>query len=278
MKYFDRGGEIEVTGVSDFDLVKIFECGQCFRWNADENGVYTGVAHGVAAHLRREGTSVFFSGTQNEFETVWRDYFDLERDYEEIRKRLCIDGFMKQATEFGAGIRILRQDSWEALCSFILSQCNNIRRIKRIINTLCCEFGDSIEFGDRVYHAFPSAGKLASQCEEGLSALRCGYRAAYVIGAARAVSEGALDLDSLSALSHEGVREALKMLRGVGNKVADCTALFGLGMLDAFPLDVWMKRSVAGQYGTGFDPVVFSPFAGIAQQYIFYYARKNHKA
>jgi len=277
MKYFDRGGEVEVTGVPDFDLVKIFECGQCFRWNADENGIYTGVARGRVACLRHERGSVFISGTAEDFETVWRDYFDLDRDYEEIRQRLCVDGFMEQATNYGAGIRILRQDSWEALCSFILSQCNNIRRIKKIINSLCHEFGDRIEFGGKEYYTFPSAEKLAPHNEETLAPLRCGYRASYVINAARAVAEGALELDSLSDRSPEDAREALKKLHGVGDKVADCVVLFGLGKLDAFPLDVWMKRAVAEHYSQGFDPKLFSPFAGVAQQYIFFYVRSKQR-
>jgi len=275
MKYYERAGEVEVTGIFDFDLAKTFECGQCFRWEADQNGVYTGVAFGRAASLRREGGSVFISGSIEDFEAVWRDYFDLGRDYELIRQRLCIDEFMLRATEYGAGIRILRQDSWEALCSFILSQCNNISRIKKIISALCREFGDSIEFGGKALYTFPSAERLAALGEESLAPLRCGYRAAYVIGAARAVAEGALELGSLSARSQESAREALKKLRGVGDKVADCTMLFGLNMLDAFPLDVWMKRAVARHYDPGFDPSVFSPYAGLAQQYIFFYARNK---
>jgi len=277
MKFHKRAGEVEITGVIDFDLVKTLECGQCFRWEADENSVYTGVAFGRAASLRRdsESGSVFISGSTEDFEAVWRDYFDLGRDYELIRQRLCIDEFMLRATEYGAGIRILRQDSWEALCSFIISQCNNISRIKKIISTLCREFGDTIEFGGKELYTFPSAERLAPLREEHLAPLRCGYRAAYVIGAARAVAEGALELDSLSECSQESARAALKRLRGVGDKVADCTMLFGLNMLDAFPLDVWMKRAVARHYGPGFSHSVFSPYAGLAQQYIFFYARNK---
>jgi len=275
LKYADRGGEVEITGVSDFNLFKIFECGQCFRWNADENGVYTGVAMGRAARLRSAGGSVFISGAIEDFESVWRDYFDLDRDYASIREQLCIDDFMRCATGFGEGIRILRQDRWEALCSFIISQCNNIPRIKKIISALCCEFGDKLEFGGEVFHTFPSAQRLAVLDAGSLSPLRCGYRASYIISAARAVADGTLDLDSLSGATAEDARAALKRLNGVGDKVADCAVLFGLGMLDSFPLDTWMKRAVAMFYGPGFDPVVFSPYAGIAQQYIFYYIRNT---
>jgi len=273
----ERSGEVEITGVSDFDLEKIFNCGQCFRWSADKHGIFTGVAFGRATRLRRSGDSIFISGSAEDFEAVWRDYFDLDRDYEAIRRRLCVDVFMRKAIDFGAGIRILKQDNWEALCSFIISQCNNITRIGNIINTLCREFGDAFEFEGEVFYKFPSAERLAVLDEPCLSPLRCGYRASYIIEAARAVSGGVPDLDNLSAGSVEQARTELKKLRGVGDKVADCVALFGFNMLDAFPLDVWMKRAVAEYFGPGFDPGVFSPYAGLAQQYIFYYVRNNKK-
>ena len=273
MEYFDRNGEIEVTGVGDFDLVRIFECGQCFRWEADANGVYTGVAFGCVVRLRREGESVFISGGPEDFEKIWRGYFDLDRDYAEIRRRLCVDEFMCRAAGYGSGIRILRQDRWEALCSFIISQCNNIPRIKKIIAALCHQFGDRLEFGGEEYYAFPSAERLAALGEADLAPLRCGYRAPYILGAAEAVVCGKLDLDSLSKKTPEEARKALKKLRGVGDKVADCVMLFGLNMLDAFPRDIWMRRALAEHYGPGFDAGIFTPYAGVAQQYIFYYAR-----
>ncbi|MDR0491678.1 MAG: DNA-3-methyladenine glycosylase 2 family protein [Oscillospiraceae bacterium] len=275
MKYLERGGEVEIVGADDFDPVRIFECGQCFRWDADENGVYTGVAMGRAARVRSLGGRVFLSGTAEDFEAVWRDYFDMDRDYGEIRGRLCIDDFMQKATDFGAGIRILRQDKWEALCSFIISQCNNIPRIKKIISALCHRFGGKFEFEGKEFCAFPTAQRIAALDEEKLACIRCGYRAAYIIGAARAIDAGIIDLDALSLDSPANARAALKTLRGVGNKVANCAALFGLHMLDSFPLDVWMKRAISEQYGPNFDPVVFSPFAGIAQQYIFHYVRNR---
>ena len=275
MRYYDCGGEIEITDIYDFDPVRIFECGQCFRWDANESGVYTGVAFNRAARVRRVGGSIFISGTIEDFEMIWRDYFDLDRDYSEIRKKLCVDDIMKKAAEFGAGIRILRQDKWEALCSFIISQCNNIPRIKKIIAALCRDFGDSFEFEGEIFYTFPSAAKLAALNEDCLASIRCGYRAAYIIGAASAVASGDLDLDALSHGSIENARASLEKLRGVGGKVADCVVLYGLNMLDAFPLDVWMNRAVAEFYGSDFDPGIFSPFAGVAQQYIFYYVRSG---
>jgi len=275
MKFIEREGEVEIIGASDFDPVRIFECGQCFRWNSDENGVYTGVAFGRAARLRRVGESVFISGSAEDINDVWYDYFDLGRDYAQIRSSICADGFMRRAVEFGAGIRILKQDKWEALCSFIISQCNNIPRIKKIIAALCYEFGDSFEFDGEVFYAFPSAHRLALLDETHLEPLRCGYRASYIISAARAVADGSPDLEALSRGAPEDARASLKKLRGVGDKVADCAVLFGLNMLDAFPLDVWMKRAVAEHYGAGFDPAMFAPYAGIAQQYIYYYMRSG---
>ena len=273
MKCCDRGGEVEISGVTDFDLVKIFECGQCFRWETDDSGAYTGVAFNRVVRLRCENGSIFITGTIEDFYSVWYNYFDFERDYKYIREKLCIDDFMRNATNFGAGIRILRQEKWEALCSFIISQCNNIPRIKKIVASLCREFGDEIEFEGRVYFSFPSAIKLAGLDENDLAPLRCGYRAEYILNAARAVADRTLDLDVLSVSTPEAARAALKMLRGVGDKVADCVLLFGLNMLDAFPRDVWMKRAISRHYGTGFDHGIFDPYAGIAQQYIFHYIR-----
>jgi len=275
MEYQDRGGEVEVTGVPDFDLKKTFECGQCFRWDADGKGAYTGVAFGRAARLRREGGSVFVSGTMGDFEAIWREYFDLGRDYVEIRRRFGEGVFMREAARFGEGIRILRQDKWEALCSFIVSQCNNIPRIKKIIASLCREFGEGLEFGGEAHYAFPTAARLAGLDEASLAPIRCGYRAEYIVGAARAVAGGSLDLGALSRGSAEEARAKLKALRGVGDKVADCVALYGLNMLDSFPLDVWMKRAVEIHLGPSFDPKVFSPYAGVAQQYIFNYIRNG---
>jgi len=267
--------EVEITGVSDFDLEKIFECGQCFRWNADETGAYVGVAYGRVARMRRRGDSVFISGSLDDFENIWRSYLDLDRDYAEIRNNLAIDDFMRSATDFGAGIRMLKQDKWEALCSFIISQNNNIPRIKAIVESLCREFGDPISFEGMQHYTFPSAEKLADVSIESLAPLRCGYRAAYIISAAKAVTSGAVDLDALASNSPCVARTELKKIRGIGNKVADCVMLFGFHMLDAFPIDVWMERAVAEHYGKNFDPSIFSPYAGIAQQYIFYFKRSS---
>lgn len=307
MKLIERDGEVEIAGIGDFDPAATFGCGQCFRWEAepDGSGAYVGVAMGRVARVRREGGSLFVSGTAADCQNVWRGYFDLDRDYAQIRRQVGIDGFMREAAEYGAGIRILRQDKWEALCSFIVSQRNNIPRIKKIIAELCKLFGDAIEFRGGEFHhttenpdnqknpeitgnpeiaekdntttfyTFPAASTLAGLREHDLAPLRCGYRAAYIIGAAQAVADGAIDLDALAGGNADDARAALKRLRGVGDKVADCVLLFGLHMLDAFPRDVWINRAIAERYGKGFDPSVFAPYAGVAQQYIYHYVRNS---
>jgi N-glycosylase/DNA lyase len=182
---------------------------------------------------------------------------------------------MGAPVEYGAGIRILRQERWEALCSFILSQCNNIPRIKKIIETLCAYFGAPVDFMGRSYFTFPTAEQIAALSPEDLAPLRSGYRAPYVIAAARAVASGELDLDALAGTDTATARAALKALPGVGDKVANCAILFGLHQLDAFPIDTWMKKAISANFGDGFDPKIFSPYAGIAQQYLFYHARET---
>lgn len=275
MKYIQRDREVELIPNDDFDLEKIFECGQCFRWNKDENGDYIGVAMGKAAKIRQENDSIFISGTTDDFKNIWFDYFDLGKNYSELRNSLCVDDYMTSATEYGAGIRILNQDRWEALCSFIISQCNNIPRIKKIVETLCSHFGDETELDRSIYYTFPSAERIAKLSETDLAPLRCGYRAPYIIGAAQAVDSGILDLEALSNVTLEEARKELKTLNGVGDKVANCAILFSLRIEDAFPIDIWMKKAIQEHYGGKLDTGIFGGHSGLAQQYMFYYQRNS---
>lgn len=263
----------KIDTTDDFDLEKIFECGQCFRWNREDDGSYTGVAFGAAANIIKENGEIYISGTAEDYERIWRGYFDMDLNYSDIRRSLEVDEYMKKACDYGAGIRILRQDKWEALCSFIISQCNNIPRIKRIVETFCTNFGDEISLGGRTFYTFPTAEKTASLTAEDLAPLRSGYRAPYIISAAKAVASGELDLDKLSDADLKEAVTALRGLNGVGEKVANCAILFSLHKLDAFPVDVWMKKAIKEHYPDGFDPSVFGDFAGIGQQYMFYYQR-----
>lgn len=270
--YPDR---VVMRGCEDFDAEKIFTCGQCFRWKQREDGDWVGVALGQALRVGQCGDKVTFYTTREEFETLWYDYFDLGRDYAAVRRAVAIDDYMHAACEYGKGIRILNQDRWEALCSFIFSQCNNIPRISGIVERLCTIAGERIEYEGEEYFAFPSALGVAQMSLEDLAPLRSGYRAPYVLQAAQAIVDGRLDLDALGAADPAAAMKALTSLNGVGVKVASCAMLFSLRIPEAFPIDTWMKQAIKAHYPEGLDPAVFSCNAGIAQQYMFYYIRSG---
>ena len=265
---------IKLCDTKELDIVKTFECGQCFRWNVDEKGIYRGVAYGNYAELEVIDNTVYItSDTSEEF---WRKYFDLATDYEEISASFTGE-YLEACREFGYGIRILRQEPWEALCSFIISQCNNISRIKGIVERLCALFGDELKIGDNVYYTFPTAEKIAQLTPDDLAPLRSGYRAEYIIIAAKAVADGSLDLEALKQMNYKDAIKELRKLHGIGEKVANCVVLFGLWHMEAFPVDVWMKRALKENFPEDFDPETLGAYAGLAQQYIFYYARSNGK-
>ncbi len=262
-----------LASAAELDLVKTFECGQCFRWNADEDGTYYGLAFGRAAKLWQQGEDIYIYTDAPE--GFWRQYFDLERDYALISREFYDGGYLQQCTEYGMGIRILRQEPWEALCSFIISQCNNIKRIKGIVERLCQCFGEPLDFEGRRFYTFPAAARLARLTVEDLAPLRCGYRAAYIITAARAVADGSLDLESLISAHWVSAKKELMRLNGIGEKVANCVVLFGLYHMEAFPIDVWIKRALKEHFPADFKPESLGAYAGLAQQYIFYQARSG---
>lgn len=264
---------IRLASTTELDIVKTFECGQCFRWNADEKGVYYGVVRGIPAKVWAENGEVFLSSRGEE--RMWRDYFDLDRDYGAISRAFDGGDYLKTCVDYGMGIRILRQEPWEALCSFIISQCNNISRIKGIVERLCESYGDALEFEGRRFYSFPGARIIAELPDNGLDMLRCGYRAPYILSAATAVSTGALELEKLIECDCLSAKKALTALQGVGDKVANCVVLFGLYHMEAFPIDVWIKRALKEHFPKGFDPASLGEYAGLAQQYIFYYIRSN---
>jgi N-glycosylase/DNA lyase len=262
-----------LTGEHAFSPERTFLCGQCFRFEACGDGWFSGIAGGRAVKAASFGDCTELVCRAGDFEGFWRDYFDLDRDYGQIAAAVRNDEFLMGCLEFGRGIRILRQQPWEALCSFIISQCNNIPRIKRIISTFCALFGEKTEFG----HLFPAPEAIAGKSPDELAPLRAGYRAAYLVSAANAVVSGKLDLDRLKnrSIPTEKVRGELMALPGVGRKVADCVMLYGLGRTDAFPVDVWIKRALKCIYPNGFDAAAYGESAGIIQQYIYYYAREH---
>lgn len=293
-------------GIVDFDPVHIFECGQCFRWEQCEDGSYNGIAEGRIVNIRYDAGNGGFGGsgspnagsgecssgsdtrkrggsltitpcTEEEFNEIWYDYFDLGRDYGAIKECLSEnDEIMKKAVSYGYGIRILKQDLWETIVSFIISQNNNIPRIKGCIERLCENFGEPVEQGayllDRKTYDIPSPEKLASLSEEDLAPVRLGYRARYLIETARTVCEKGLpgDFEDLSALC------------GVGPKVANCISLFGMQDHASFPIDVWVMKVMHDLYGlpekdkkamAQFAREKFGDLGGFAQQYLFYYMR-----
>lgn len=257
--------------VKDFLPDEIFDCGQCFRWEKAEDGSWSGIAHGRRLTVSLRGDELTLRGTDRAgFDSLWRDYFDLGRDYGAVKEFLSADPVLREAAAYSPGIRILRQEPWETLCSFIISQNNNIPRIKGIISRLCENFGKDLGGA----YSFPSAETLAGLDESDLAPLRCGFRARYILDAARRVAGGEVDLGGLSDIPLSDAHAALESITGVGPKVADCTLLFGCGRLECFPVDVWMKRILARYYPGGF-PEKYLVYGGIAQQYLFNLARAN---
>lgn len=266
--------KLKLCDAKSLDIVKTFECGQCFRWNANDKGVYTGVVGRYLAEVETVDNEVYI--TSNAPAEMWADYFDLATDYAAVSANFTGE-YLHECIDYGMGIRILRQDSWEALCSFIISQCNNITRIKGIVERLCEQFGDKCETNGVGYYTFPSAERLAALRPSDLAGIRAGYRAEYIIAAARAVTTGELDLDALKTCDYREAIKTLRQIRGVGEKVANCVVLFGLYHMEAFPIDVWMKRALKEHFPADFDPTSLGAYAGLAQQYIFYYSRSGGK-
>lgn len=257
-----------LKNVVPFDLALTLDCGQAFRWKALPDGSFEGIAMGRYLKIKQKNNDlIFYNTTKNEYELIWRKYFDIDRDYSDILNRAGQNELLNKITKDCGGIRLLKQDPWEALCSFIISQNNNIPRIKGIIERLCENFGDKIDGG----YTFPSAERLSSLTVEDLAPLRSGFRAKYIIDAAKKCSNE-LALDDLYALDINSARDSLMTVNGVGPKVADCTLLFGFGFHSAFPMDVWMKRAMAVLFNNKL-PDGFEDCAGIIQQYIFQYAR-----
>ncbi len=257
-----------------FDAALSVDCGQSFRWKTVGENEVRGIAFGKAVSFRQDSESVtFIDVSEEDFREIWVPYFDLERNYGAICERLKADSYLEKAvTEFN-GIRILRQNSWEAVCSFIISQNNNIPRIKGIIDRLCASLGDDIGNGE---FAFPSAERIAAAGIEALAPLRAGFRAKYIIDAAEKVASGEVDFQKIVSSPLDEGRDELIKIKGVGEKVAQCSLLYGFGKVDAFPVDVWVKRIMSELYPDGL-PECANGVRGIAQQYLFHWYRMNSK-
>lgn len=259
---------------SAFHPDQTLDCGQAFRWEKQPDGSYRGAAGKRYCEITQQGGFLLLGGiTEEDFDGFWRGYFDLDRDYGAILESFRRDPLLARAVDFAPGIRVLRQDSWEALCSFIISQNNNIPRIKGIISRLCGGWGAELQNG---WHAFPEAKTLAALTPADLAPLRAGFRARYLIDAAQKVASGEVVLEDLAVMPLEEARNSLRRITGVGVKVAECTLLYGCGRVECFPMDVWMKRAMETLFPNGL-PACARPWAGIAQQFIFHYARHHIK-
>lgn len=281
-----------VEGVKQFDVEKTFDCGQCFRFDRVENSrhekEFSGVAFGRFVSFAQDGETLYIYGSNIEdYENIWKRYLDIERDYSLIDSDIvgCVDSdILAKAVEYGNGIRILAQDSFECTVSFIISQNNNIPRIKKIIEALSSRCGRPIELGEEMKKhlsgksslcAFPSAEAVYALSEKGLYDLKTGFRAKYIYDAVSRIKDQRLCFDDISAESTENAIKMLCEVKGIGPKVASCILLFGFAKYDAFPIDVWIKK-VAEKYFSDledFSAKTFGKYAGIAQQYLFFYER-----
>lgn len=283
--------KLVLKNIDSFKLEDIFECGQCFRWDKQEDGSYIGVIKNGVLKVSKQGKSVAFEGVlEGDINSIVYDYFDLETNYNDFKDRLSkIDDNMKRSIEFGNGIRILNQDLWEMVISFIISANNNIPRIKGIINRISEKVGQKVTWNGKDYFLFPSPEELSKLSVADLRALGTGFRDKRIYNTTQMIINKEINLDSLIKIkSTEEIRNELLKLDGVGEKVADCILLFALHRFDTFPVDVWVRRVMNVLYIHNEDEAkvnkkqirevaysLFGEIEGIAQQYLFYWAREN---
>lgn len=276
------GEGIVIKDARDFELKHIFDCGQCFRWYEEDDGSFTGITQGRAVRLFKVDNDVYIKGGQIEDKDLWIEYLDLNRDYGKIKNKLSHDDVLEEAIKHGDGIRILNQEPFETVISFIISANNRIPMIKRAVQNISRNFGRSIEFEGREYYSFPQPQELANARVEDLEKCGCGFRAPYIVETTRVISDGSVDLHAIKNMDTDKAHEELVKLKGIGPKVADCILLFSMGKHDVFPVDVWVKRVMQYFYLApdvslkkirDYGREKFQELAGFAQQYLFYYAR-----
>ena len=281
-----HGNSVSIHGVRDFYPEHIFDCGQAFRWKSSKDG-YTGVVGDkvVRVEFSEEDQRLLLDPcTLEEYHSFWKHYFDFNRDYGQVKKFLSSDPIMKDAIDYGWGMRVLNQDPWEILISFILSANNNITRIKGIIEKLSVNLGQRILWEGNEYYTFPTPESLAFAEDALLKECGCGYRGKYIKKTAEMVVRGLISPYELKELYYEEAHKELTSCSGVGDKVADCILLYSMEKAEAFPVDVWVKRVMEYFYIGHPIPAKqikevakerFGPYAGLAQQYLFYYAREK---
>ena len=283
---FDEGF-CKITDLEEFDPRDIFTCGQAFRWYEEEDGSFTFVTHGIVANAKKVGDEIILKGVdEKSFEEIFHEYFDLSRDYKEVMGELSQDEVMKRATEYGKGIRILNQDKFETIISFIISANNQIPRIQKAIEKISEMYGDYLgEDEKRKYYSFPSPDQLSLAKPEDLREFaRVGFRDKRIVEASKLIASCQVDISKIEDMDLEEARKELQILPGVGPKVADCILLFAFDRKESFPVDVWIKRVMEELYLKEVTPKskiamrgreVFGKNAGFANQYLFYYGREN---
>ncbi|MGL5312614.1 MAG: DNA-3-methyladenine glycosylase family protein [Peptostreptococcaceae bacterium] len=286
MKVYENGNSVVLEGVADFNPKHIFECGQCFRWKLEDDGSYTGVAMGKILNVAMEDDKIYLNNTNLEdFNSIWYNYFDLGTNYTEIKDTLKkMDEYLDKACDFGWGIRLLKQDGWEMLISFIISSNNRIPMIQKAIDNLSREYGKYIgHYKGKEYYSFPTPEELNKASQEEIRACQTGFRDKYIKSTADNVVLNNEKISEYTSLSTDECISSLLKFNGVGPKVGDCIALFGMQKYDTFPVDVWVKR-VMQEFYVADDmslPKIrayaidkFGELSGFAQQYLFYYARE----
>lgn len=275
--------KIILKDIKDFDPQHIFECGQAFRWNKEEDNSYTTIAYGKVLNVRKDNEDIILTGTNlDDFKNIWYNYFDLGRDYGLIKAELSKDPILKEAISFGQGIRILNQDPFEIIISFIISANNQIPRIKKSIELIAKQYGEKIRDD---YYSFPTAQALAQADPLDIREIcRVGFRDVRIVQSSGLIASGQINFEDIFSGTRDQGKEILMTLPGVGPKVSDCILLFAFDKDEAFPVDVWVKRvmehfylkedtnvKLIGSHGAR----VFGKLAGFAQQYLFYYAREQ---
>ena len=278
--------DYKLKNICDFDLAQTLECGQCFHFvKLDEND-YVLTAKGRLLHVSQQADTVTFYDTEeDEYVNVWKDYFDMDRDYSAIKNKLLEkDDKLKDAIESMWGVRILNQDFFETLISFIISQNKQIPHIKKIVADISAKFGTyKGTYGGTDMYTFPTLEQLVNASEEDFKELKTGFRAPYIMDAIRRNMAGQFDRNELKSMDYDSCIKELMAIKGVGEKVANCVCLFGLGKKEAFPVDVWIKRIMETMYFDGVDTPKdkiaafakeqFGELGGFAQQYLFYYGK-----
>ena len=283
-----------IKNIESFEPKHIFECGQCFRWNIEDDGSYTGVVKNHVLNVKKEENSIIIKGMcEDNLEELCKDYFDLDTDYQKIKNKLSkLDNNLRVSIKYGKGIRILKQDIWDALISFIISANNNIPRIKAIIDRISKEYGEEIIWDNKKYYTFPNPEQLSNASVSELRKLGLGFRDVRVFETCRLINQNIISIEELEKIKNiDTLKEQLLRFPGVGPKVADCIMLFSMKKLEVFPIDVWVKRVMTELYGDEIRKLkdnstiisnkqileyaqqYFGNLAGVAQQYLFYWRR-----